>query len=58
MLRLPRRPWLPRGFRFQIFSRLSNSETIFDSDLENIDLKVGSEVVVELEGGYIIAVFG
>jgi hypothetical protein len=37
---------------------LSNSETIFDSDSENIDLKVGVEVVVELEGGYIIAVFG
>jgi hypothetical protein len=37
---------------------LSNSESIFDSDSENIYLKVGSEVVVELEGGYIIAVFG
>jgi hypothetical protein len=37
---------------------LPNSNTIFDSDSENIDLNVGSEVVVELEGGYIIAVFG
>jgi hypothetical protein len=37
---------------------LPNSNTIFDSDSENIDLKVGSEVVVELEGGYIIAIFG
>jgi hypothetical protein len=34
---------------------LPNSDTIFDSDSENID---GSKVVVELEGGYIIAVFG
>ena len=49
---------MTRGFRFQIVSMLSNSETIFDSDSENIDLKVGVEVVVELEGGYIIAVFG
>jgi hypothetical protein len=37
---------------------LPNCNTIFDSDSENIDLKVGSEMVVELEGGYIIAVFG
>ncbi len=47
-----------RGTKFQIFSMLPNSDTIFDSDSENIDLKVGSKVVVELEGGYIIAVFG
>jgi hypothetical protein len=37
---------------------LSYSETIFDSDSENVYLKVGSEGVVELEGVYIIAVFG
>jgi hypothetical protein len=29
---------------------LPNSNTVFNSDSENIGLKVGSEVVVELEG--------
>jgi hypothetical protein len=43
-----------RGIGFQIFSMLSNSETVFNSDSENIGFQVGSEVVVGLEGGTLL----